>query len=72
MSVFTGGKTEFNIVAGNIREVLRELENLYPELRPHLKEGIAVALDGQIFQDAWLEKVSAETEMHIIPRIGGG
>ena len=72
LKLFTGGKTEFNILAKNMRGVFKELESSYPALKPHLREGIAVAIDGQIFQDAWLETIEVETEVHIIPRIGGG
>ena len=52
--------------------LLRALVKLHPVLEPHLEDGIAVAIDGEIFQDAWFAKVGADSEVHIMPRIAGG
>ena len=68
----TGGVTELNIDAGNIRQLFRKLGEQFPELAPHLEEGLAVAIDGQIYQDALLEPIGAESEVHILPQIAGG
>ena len=68
----TGGKAEFDLDARNVREVLRKLVELHPILEPHLDDSIAVAIDGEIFQDAWFAEVRPESDVHIMPRIGGG
>lgn len=68
----TGGAAEFDIDAHDVRAVLRALVKLHPVLAPHLEEGIAVAIDGEIFQDAWFAAVGADSEVHIMPRIAGG
>ena len=72
LSQLAGGETEVELTASTIRQLLRELGDRYPELKPHLDEGVAVAIDGQIYRDAWLEPVPPESEVHLLPRIAGG
>jgi molybdopterin converting factor small subunit len=69
---FTGGETEVELEAGNIRQLFRALGARYPALKPHLEEGLAVAIDGQIYQDAWLEPIPPDSEVHLLPQIAGG
>jgi sulfur-carrier protein len=69
---FTGGVTELEVEAFNVRQLFRRLGELYPALAPHLESGSAVAIDGQIFQDALLEPIDGESEVHILPQIAGG
>jgi hypothetical protein len=33
---------------------------------------VAVAIDGEIFQDALLEPIPPGAEVHLMPQIGGG
>ena len=40
--------------------------------RAHLESGVAVAIDGQIFQDALLEPIGADSEVFLLPQIAGG
>lgn len=69
---FTGGVTELDISASNIRQLFAMLGAKYPELAPHLEEGLAVAIDGQIYQDALLEPIGETSDVHILPQIAGG
>ena len=69
---FTGGETELELEAGDVRQLFRLLGERYPQLRPHLEESLAVAIDGQIYQDAWLEPIARDSEVHLLPRIAGG
>ena len=62
----------FDIEARDVRGVLRGLAERFPRMAPHLEEGIAVAIDGEIFQDALFEPVRPDSEVHIMPKIGGG
>lgn len=55
-----------------IRKILNGLGERYPELAPHLEDGIAVAVDGTIYQDSWYEPVGPDSEIHIMPAIAGG
>jgi len=72
LAQFTGGESELELDAGNVRQLLGQLGERYPALKPHLVEGLAVAIDGEIFQDAWLEPIPPDSEVHLIPRIAGG
>ena len=63
--------TRGDLDAANIRQLLRAGER-YPDLAPHLKDGVAIAIDGEIFQDAWLEPIPPDSEVHVIPQIVGG
>ena len=72
LAQLAGGDSELELDAGNIRQLLGQLGDRYPALKPHLVEGLAVAIDGEIFQDAWLEPIPPDSEVHLIPRIAGG
>lgn len=67
-----GGRGEFDLEAGNIRELLSGLGEACPALKPRLERGVAVAIDGKIYQNAWLEPVCEDNEIFILPRLPGG
>jgi sulfur-carrier protein len=69
---FTGGVAEFNIEAATVNQLFRRLGGEYPALAPHLEKGLAVAIDGQIYQDALFQEIGADSEVHILPQIAGG
>ncbi len=69
---FTGGVAEIDIEAGSVRQLFARLGERFPDLAPHLEQGLAVAIDGQIYQDALLEPIGPEAEVHILPQIAGG
>jgi molybdopterin synthase sulfur carrier subunit len=69
---YTGGVTEMHLDARSIRQLFMKLGERYPELAPHLEDGLAVAIDGQIYQDALLEPIGENSEVHILPQIAGG
>jgi len=68
----TGGQTEFDIEANTVRRMIAELDQRYPGLGKQIDEGMAVAIDGEIFQDAYLEELKPDSEIVLIPKIGGG
>jgi sulfur-carrier protein len=69
---FTGGVTELDVEAKNIRQLFAALGQRFPELAPHLKEGLAVAIDGQIYQDALLIPIAENSDVQVLPQIAGG
>ena len=69
---FTGGLTEFEVEATNFRRLVLELERRYPGLGRQVEEGMAVAIDGEIYQDAYDARFDASSEIVLIPKIGGG
>jgi sulfur-carrier protein len=68
----TGGQTEFDIEANTVRRMITELDKRYPGLGHQIDEGMAIAIDGEIFQDAYLEELKPDSEIVLIPKIGGG
>jgi molybdopterin converting factor small subunit len=69
---FTGGIAELDIDAGTVNQLFRRLGRDYPALAPHLEKGLAVAIDGQIYQDGLFQEIDAHSEVHILPQIAGG
>jgi molybdopterin converting factor small subunit len=68
----TGGVAELEIEAASVRQLIARLGEAYPVLAPHLAEGVAVAIDGQIYQNALLQEIPAGSDVHILPPIAGG
>ena len=69
---FTGGETAMTVAASTVQQLLRELSTRYPELAPHLTQGLAVAIDGQIYQDALFQHIGPASEVQLLPQIAGG
>jgi molybdopterin converting factor small subunit len=69
---FTGGKREFEVAATSFRRLILELEQRFPGLGKQVEDGMAVAIDGEIFQDAYDAKLAEGSEIVLIPKIGGG
>ena len=72
LAQITGGVAEFRVSATSVKQLFQQLTELHPALGPHLEEGIAVAIDGQIYQDALLEPIAPDSEVFILPQIAGG
>ena len=68
----TGGVAEFHLPARSVQQLFRQLEALHPAIAPHLASGVAVAIDGQIYQDALFEAIGADSEVFLMPAIAGG
>lgn len=69
---FTGGVAEVDVEAANVRQLFARLGERYPALAPHLEQGLAVAIDGQIYQDALFQEIGPDSDVHILPQIAGG
>jgi molybdopterin synthase sulfur carrier subunit len=69
---FTGGQTEVEIEADTVRRMITELDRRFPGLGHQIDEGMAVAIDGEIFQDAYQARLGPDSEVVLIPKIGGG
>jgi sulfur-carrier protein len=68
----TGGVAEFQLSVTSVQQPFRQLSELHPAIAPHLESGVAVAIDGQIFQDSLLEPIGADSEVYLLPQIAGG
>ncbi|MBV9251343.1 MAG: MoaD/ThiS family protein [Acetobacteraceae bacterium] len=68
----TGGRTEFEVAATTFRRLILELDEKYPGLGKQVEEGMAIAIDGEIFQDAYAAELKPGSEIYLIPKIAGG
>ena len=68
----TDGAASIELEADTIRELMRVLCEQYPKSQPFVKEGIAVSIDGTIYRDDWSQKLPADAEIYLLPRIEGG
>ena len=66
------GASSVVLDARTIRQLFVELVELYPALREHVDQGIAVSINGQIFRDTWGQEIPADAEVFLLPRIPGG
>ena len=55
-----------------MRRLIAALEQRFPGIGPELEREMAVAIDGQIYQDPFLERIAPDSEVYFLPRIGGG
>jgi molybdopterin converting factor small subunit len=69
---FTGGRSELEVAATTFRRLVLELDQRFPGLGRQVEEGMAVAIDGEIFQDAYAAQLRPDSEIVLIPKIGGG
>ncbi len=69
---FTGGVTELEVEANSIRQLFVRLGEKFPELAPHLEDGLAVAIDGQIYQETLIQPIEPDSSVQILPQIAGG
>ena len=72
LAQLTGGVAEFYLSATSVKQLFRQLSELHPALEPHLAEGVAVAIDGQIYQDALFAPIHDDSEVFLLPQIAGG
>ena len=68
----TGGVAEFELAATSVKDLFELLTERHPPLGRHLEEGIAVAIDGQIYQDSLHEPIAPDIEVFLLPQIAGG
>lgn len=69
---YTNGETEFELAAQNVRQLIRLLDEKYPGLGHEIQEANALAIDGEIYQDPFLEEIGPDSEVFVLPKIGGG
>ena len=72
VALYTGGRSQFEVDATTVGGMIRELEARWPGLGDYVERRMAVAIDGEIFQDANGAVLSAWSEVCLLPKIGGG
>lgn len=72
LATFTEDQTEVQIEASNLRELLDGLGEKYPGLKPQLKRGVSVAIDGRVYNDSWFQPIAPDSEVVLLARLKGG
>ena len=67
-----GDTDTITLDAQSIGELMRKLEEQYPRTQPFIEAGIAVSIDGTIYQDSWDQPLPRNAEIYLLPRIAGG
>jgi molybdopterin synthase sulfur carrier subunit len=67
-----GGAATLDVEADTVGRMIAELERRHPGLGPHVERKVAIAIDGEIHEDALFAPLTASSEVFLIPRIGGG
>ena len=78
MQELSSGEQRVNVQGNNIRQVIDNLDAVYPGFKDRLvedgrvKPNISVAIDGEITPLGMIEKVEDDSEVHFLPAISGG
>lgn len=67
-----GGRTEFEIEAKTVRELIAALSQQAPALAPVLERGVSVAIDGRIYNGNRVKEIAPDAEIFILPQLEGG
>lgn len=68
----TAGEATIEVEAGSVRSLVRLLDERFPGIGDRLTTGTAVAIDGDIVQDALFEDLPDGCEVHFLPALSGG
>jgi sulfur-carrier protein len=69
---YADGALSVSVNASTIRELFRVLSETYPGMEPHIKRGVAVSINGQIYRDQWDTSLPQGAEIYLLPRVPGG
>ena len=72
LQLHTEGVKELELDVNTIRQLMRQLTTRYPGLPADLEDEVAVSSDGTIYQDDWFAEIAPDSEVHLLPKIGGG
>jgi len=66
------GRDSVDIDAKTIGELLKKLVEAYPGLEPIAAEGIAVSIDGVLYQNSHSQPIPDDSEIYLLPQLKGG
>jgi sulfur-carrier protein len=69
---FTHGETTLDVEADTFLRLILELDRRFPGLGQQIEESMAIAIDGEIYQDAYHAPLKLGSEIWLIPKIAGG
>lgn len=68
----TDNKEFVEVEAQNFKQLLDNLSLKYPKLKPQIKRGVSVAIDGMIYRNSWFTTIKPENEVVLMPYMVGG
>ena len=71
LALYADGLSQVEADGARVVDVFRALVRRYPRLEGRLDQ-MAVAIDGEIYQDADYRPVRPESDLHLVPPIQGG
>ncbi|MBV1905599.1 MAG: MoaD/ThiS family protein [Pseudomonadales bacterium] len=63
---------EVEVQASTYRELVRKLGARYPGIEEVLLEDVAVAIDGEICHEPYMEKIATDSEVYFLHRLAAG
>jgi len=72
LRAFTGGVGEVEIEASNTRVLLQRLSEKFEGLADIINEGVSLAIDGEVFKEAWFTPIGKDSEVVVMPLMVGG
>ena len=72
LSSAAGGITSVEVTGTTVGELLTCLEQRYPAMGPLIEQGIAVAVNGEIYRDRRDQPIPLDAEVYLLPRLAGG
>ncbi|HEY7289036.1 MAG TPA: MoaD/ThiS family protein [Vicinamibacterales bacterium] len=71
LTAFTGGIDVVELEAARVSDALALLTERFPALGGQMDE-MAVAVDGEIYQQPGYQPLGPSSEVYLVPRIAGG
>lgn len=71
-AAFIGDAGHVTAEGDTVRRLLADLDRQYPGIGEHIRRKMAVVIDGEIHQDADSSPLGPDSEVVLIPKIGGG
>ena len=68
----TNGVRELEVIAASYRELVEKLDELFPGAADAILGKVAVAIDGDIVHDPFLDPLEPNSEVCFLHRIEGG
>ena len=72
LTQYTNGTRELDTNASSFRELLAVLERTFPGIEARIVGKVAVAIDGDIIHDPFLDPIGPQSEVYFLHRIEGG
>ena len=66
------GSDYISVPGSNFKEVIDNISLKYPGLKPQIRRGISLAIDGKIYKESWFTPINENSEVVLMPYMQGG